>query len=143
MLKIQVNIWKIDWLKDWSIDRLIDWMIAYLLSNIFHALELKESPTVVLEAFLAVNPEMLAFFEDEPLMSTPATQPTLQKERKNSPDERKINKNKWTRLRSHFWQKKPSNLKMKKSLHFYGRSKTGKYDWRKIFRVRKEVTKQA
>jgi len=41
-----------------------------------------------------VNPEMLAFFEDEPLMSTPATQPTLQKEQKNSPDERKINKNK-------------------------------------------------
>jgi len=69
-------------------------MIAYLLSNIFHALELKESPTVVLEAFLAVNPEMLAFFEDEPLMSTPATQPTLQKEQKNSPDERKINTNK-------------------------------------------------
>lgn len=65
------------------------YILIYLLSNIFHALELKGSPTVVLEAFPAVNPETLAFSEDELLMSTPATQPTLQKERKNSPDERK------------------------------------------------------
>ena len=79
------------------------YILIYLLSDIFHVLELRESPTVVLEAFLAANPEMLAFSADELLMSTPAAQLTLQKERKNSPNEREMNKkNPLTGLPSHF-----------------------------------------
>ena len=63
----------------------------HLLSNIFRALKRKESLTAVLEAFLAVNPETLASSEDELLMSTQATQPTLQTDQKNSPDTRNRN----------------------------------------------------